>query len=415
MQTAQLRGIPVFVLGVALAPACHKDPPSAENKDAASTAQSLNQASKGGTTLRVGPAATPPLGPPAERVQPQNGMVFVPPGALVVGSSPEKRPRRADREIAGEQVMLDGFYIDMLSYPNEEGAIPVTSVTHDEAEGLCRERGKRLCTDLEWERACKGPDNRSFEYGETYVESVCRTGRPAALRPGGYFSGCQSDFGVRDMHGGPFEWTASPYLRGTTSSEMVIKGGNGTPGQVVGRCANLEKAERKERSGVIGFRCCSGGEGSVKVELEYKFGPGLVPRVKFDEDLEAAMFKALPSEAESKMRRAGRIRRERVWLWHPVANEEIHLMALCGRNAVPLPRPECGLLAARVAPGSVETLAWISSGEWVANLHHPGAMTHLLLLGGDRRGGFKQPLTYRYGDVTVGDVSWSYQQKKKGH
>lgn len=87
-------------------------------------------------------------------------------------------------------------------------------------------------------------------------------------------------------------------------------------------------------------------------------------------------------------------------------------MALCGRSALPLPRPECGLLAARVAPGSVETLAWISSGEWVSNLHHPGAMTHLLLLGGDRRGGFKRPLTYRYGDVTVGEVAWAYQQKK---
>jgi formylglycine-generating enzyme len=357
--------------------------------------------------------SSPPLGPPAAQVQPRAGMVFVPPGALVVGSSPEKRPRRADREIAGEQVMLEGFYIDMLAYPNEEGAIPITSVTQEEAAGLCRERGKRLCSDLEWERACKGPDNRSYEYGETYVESVCRTGKPAALRPGGYYSGCQSDFGVRDMHGGPFEWTASPYQRGSTSSEVVIKGGNGIPGQVLGRCANLEKAPPKERSGVIGFRCCLGGEGSVRLDLEYKFGPGLLPRVKFDPDLEAAMLNALPADTRASMNRVGPIRRERVWLWHPVANEEIHMMALCARGSVPVLRPECGLLVARVAPGTVETLAWVSSGEWVANLHHPGAMTHLWLLGGDRRGSFKRPLTYRYGDLALGEVSWGWQKNSR--
>ena len=72
-----------------------------------------------------------PLGPPASRPEPRVGMSYIPPGALVVGTAPDHRPRRADREVAGEQVMLDGFYIDHFAYPNEEGAIPVTSVTQE--------------------------------------------------------------------------------------------------------------------------------------------------------------------------------------------------------------------------------------------------------------------------------------------
>jgi formylglycine-generating enzyme len=384
-------------------------------EDAAKKSLNLPASASGGATQNGGSDPLEsrglPLGPPAGQVQPRVGMVYVPPGALVVGTAPEKRPRRADREVAGEQIMLDGFYIDVLSYPNEEGAIPITNVTYEEARGLCKERGKRLCTELEWERACKGPDNRTYEYGETYQENVCHTGKTAGLRPSGYYSGCQSDFGVRDMHGGPFEWTDSPYRRGTTSSEIVLKGGNGKPGEVVGRCANLEKAVPGERAGAIGFRCCMGGDAETSLELNYKFPPGLLPRVKFDESLEAAMLAALPADIRASLDKAGKLRRERVWLWHPVANEEIHLMALCARGPIFALKPTCGLLVVRVAPGQVKFLAWVPSGEWVANLHHPGAMTHLLLLGGDRRGGFKRPLTYRYGDVLTGEVEWGYQKK----
>ena len=86
-------------------------------------------------------------------------MVWVPAGALVAGTPPEQLPRIADEEMPGEQVVLQGFYIDIFAYPNEEGAIPKTNVTHAAGGELCAEQGKRLCTELEWERACKGPQN----------------------------------------------------------------------------------------------------------------------------------------------------------------------------------------------------------------------------------------------------------------
>lgn len=346
-----------------------------------------------------------PLGPPAGRPEPRVGMVYVPPGALVVGTAPDRRPRRADRELPGEQLMLEGFYIDQFAFPNEEGAIPITNVSWEEASALCSEKGKRLCSELEWERACKGPDNRTYEYGETYREETCRTGRPAQLRPSGYHVGCQSDFGVRDMHGGPFEWTADEFGRGLKKGEITLRGGNSRDGEVVGRCANAEPELPSTRSGTIGFRCCSGEENSAQVELDVSNPAGLIPRVKFDPEIEKSLIAALPEEAKKTLESAGIVKSQRVWLWRPIPNEEIHLIALCARGRPAPYGPRCGLFMARVVPGKVQGLAWVSSGEWVANLHRPGPHEMVFLIGGDKRGSFKRLITYRHGDIEVGELS----------
>lgn len=347
----------------------------------------------------------PPLGPPADRPEPRVGMAYIPPGALVVGTSPDKRPRRADRELPGEQLMLDGFYIDQFAFPNEEGAIPVTSVTQHEAAALCQEQGKRLCSELEWERACKGPDNRTYEYGETYHPDTCKTGRPAQLIPSGYNVGCQSDFGVRDMHGGPFEWTSDEFGRGRENGEYAVRGGNDRDGEVVGRCANVEAEDPSQRLGTIGFRCCSGPLNQAKLELATKFEAGLIARIRFEDEIETALIAALPAEARETLTRAGEMSPQRVWLWRPVANEEIHLIALCGRGKSAPLGPRCGIFMARMVPGSVQGLAWMSTGEWVANLHRPGPHEMLFVIGGDKSGSFKRLVTYRSGDIEVGELS----------
>lgn len=347
-----------------------------------------------------------PLGPPADRPAPQSGMVYIPPGALVVGTPPDKRPRRADRELPGEQVMLDGYYIDQFAFPNEEGAIPITNVNQTEAAALCAEKEKRLCTELEWERACKGPDNRAYEYGESYREETCRTGRPALLIPSGYNVGCQSDFGVHDMHGGPFEWTSDQYGRGSEEGDIVLRGGNARDGEVVGRCANLEPENGASRSGAVGFRCCAGPKNETKIELEKRFPPGLIAHTQFEEEVEKSLISALPDEARMTLKAGGDIVRERVWLWRPVANEELHLIALCGRGPKGPRFTRCGIFLARLSPARVQGLAWVSSGEWVANLHRPGPQEMLFVIGGDQRGSFKRLLKYRSGDVSVGELSW---------
>ena len=97
--------------------------------------------------------------PEPERLPvPRKGMVWIEAGALIAGTSPDQLPRIADEEMPGVQVVMHGFYIDQYPYPNESGAIQTTNVTRDEARSRCELIGKRLCTELEWERACKGPN-----------------------------------------------------------------------------------------------------------------------------------------------------------------------------------------------------------------------------------------------------------------
>ena len=145
----------------------------------------------------------------AQDTTPRPGMAWIPPGTLIAGTPPDRMPRVADEEMAGEQVVMNGFFVDIHPYPNEPGAIPTTNVSQAEAEAFCVAQNKRLCTELEWERACKGPQNSTYEYGDTYRASVCATGTTRNLVPTGVNAGCRSAFGVHDMHGGIWEWTAS--------------------------------------------------------------------------------------------------------------------------------------------------------------------------------------------------------------
>src|SRR5262249_43936915 len=153
-------------------------------------------------------------------------------------------PRVADTEPAGVDVPLGGFYMDVLPWPNEVGAIPTTNVSRAEAALLCQGKGKRLCSELEWERACKGPDNARYEYGQPYDARVCGAGQAADVssrHPSGEKAACRSTFGVREMHGGAWEWTDSPWARGAAARLEappfgVVRGGNDVAGEIVTRC-----------------------------------------------------------------------------------------------------------------------------------------------------------------------------------
>src|SRR6187549_2504158 len=129
------------------------------------------------------PDAAPPWRAESRAPTPPRGMAWIPEGPLVAGTPEGRLPRLPDQEMAGEQMVLHGFFIDVFAYPNEEGAIPTTGFTRPQAEAACAEHGKRLCTELEWERACKGPENTTYEYGDRYRSDVCLTGRSPRMMP----------------------------------------------------------------------------------------------------------------------------------------------------------------------------------------------------------------------------------------
>lgn len=374
-------------------------------REAPSTAPSAAAAPRPSASVSSSIAAPTP--PPA----PRRGMVWIEAGPLVAGTPPGQLPRLADQEMPGEQVILKGYYIDIYPYPNEEGAIPLTNVTQEAAAKLCAEQDKRLCGELEWERACKGPSNTTFEYGNGYHADRCGTGNEPALRPSGLRVACRSDFGVRDLHGGAFEWTASPWGRGTEAGYFAIRGGNGPTGELTGRCANAEPRQPDARAASLGFRCCAGLANTTEVVLDLRRGPKLEAKGVVEKELARTFLATLPKEAETKLRRFGEPRVEMFWIWRPIANDDLHVARICAGLGK---QPSCGLLFVRLGQGVPELLTWIESGFVPGSLHIEQNAREVWLLGGDDPGPFKRWIGYSWGQISVGPLERHVDKPRKG-
>ena len=346
--------------------------------------------------------AGPPWAGPVKDPTAPRGMVWIPEGPLIAGTPPGRVPRIADAEMPGEQLVLHGFFIDQFPFPNEEGAIPQTGVNHTRAEALCRERGKRLCTELEWERACKGPRNGSYEYGDRYRPEVCSTGRAPRMLPSGYRTGCRSDFGVRDLHGGVWEWTASRWGRGNPAELYSLRGGNSANGELVGRCANAISKSPEAASPEVGFRCCKGDVNEAKVSLHVQAGTVFEARAKVEDDVRAQLQEIVPPEVKEAIQTAGALRLNGVWDWQPLANTPLVVAAGCIGDP---PAHRCGVQVAELAVGPAQLVGWF----WVG-LYPPALRASkwdprkLWVTGGDRKSFFRQPLSYEFGRVQLGEL-----------
>lgn len=366
-------------------------------------------------------SSAPPWDTSGAVAPPRPGMRWIPPGTLIVGTPLDVSPRVADAEMAGEQLVMSGFYIDIYPWPNEAGALPKANMSRDDAIALCDGVGKRLCSEIELERACKGPANTVYPYGNTYKPDACGTGGKRPLPPNGYNDGCVSAWGVSDLQGSVWVWTSSEWGRGTEGL-VTLRGGNGEHGDIVGRCANGKGENADERREDIGLRCCAGPENTFQVMLTVDRGEPLKLRVK-DEAMATtfeAVIHALPSLAEgtiganasSKPPIAVKEPRvfdvERSWTWHPIGNEELLVGGGCAKAK---PKKECGVLVAQLKSGALEPMAFVSTGSWQPILSPGESPRQLFIHGGDEGGAFRKRVSYEWGKVSIADKE---RKKKKG-
>ncbi|XXX80550.1 SUMF1/EgtB/PvdO family nonheme iron enzyme [Sorangium sp. So ce134] len=374
--------------------------------------------------------AAPPWDVAQAEPEPRPGMAWIPKGVLIAGTPPDRLPRIADEEMAGAQVVMHGFYIDVFSYPNEVGAIPTTNVTQDEARALCEAQGKRLCTELEIERACKGPANTTYEYGDAYKASVCATGQSRVLTPNGVNAGCVSAFGVHDLHGGVWTWTSSQWQRDTSKPGLVtLRGGNGPSGELVGRCAHGRGVKPDTRRPEVGVRCCAGEVNSFEVVLEVSRDRPLRLEPLLDARVAAQLAELAPEEARAAATVGSpdaAFKVERMWTWHPRGNEELVLGGGCARpggakeeprgrgkrakRARPGDKAACGLLIARMRLSTPALLAFVPSDLWEPTIGETDSPRELLLYGGDALGVFRRRITYEWGKIGVAD-----KERKRRH
>jgi formylglycine-generating enzyme required for sulfatase activity len=153
-------------------------------------------------------------------------------------------------------------------------SFPIVGVDAIDAARYCGFRGGRLPSEHEWEKAARGADDaRRFPWGNAYDGALANHGRPVlradasdgyrGLAPVGVLGG-RSPYGLADMAGNVWEWTASrprPLDLGNSArptdrdARLVVRGGSYLHPAVSMRVtARTWLDERSERAD-LGLRC----------------------------------------------------------------------------------------------------------------------------------------------------------------
>ena len=170
---------------------------------------------------------------------------------------------------------------DRVRAVSRPGVHPQAHITLEQAGAACERSGKRLCSDAEWLRACRGEHDYRFPYGPSYERGRCndvgsspffklfgreppasilsspialnnpRLNQQGGLAKTGNFAGCRTPEGVFDLVGNLHEWTSDP--KGTFRGGYYRDAREHGPG-----CSYVTKGhDAHYRDYSTGFRCCA--------------------------------------------------------------------------------------------------------------------------------------------------------------
>ena len=252
------------------------------------------------------PTATPTIAPTTPPSEPAPGsirefggveMVYVPPGTFTMGSEtgePDERPVH--------NVWLNGFWIDRTEVTNAQyrscvdagqckrpaynssntrthyfddanyDGHPVIYVSSDDAATYCQWRGKRLPTEVEWEKAAswdwRTGTKLTWPWGNTFDDSKVRDGPREDTSSVGKRPAGASPYGAMDMAGNVSEWTAdyysADYYAASPSSNpkgpatgygRVVRGGTWWDVDYDLRTTRRKQEDANARQMYLGFRC----------------------------------------------------------------------------------------------------------------------------------------------------------------
>ncbi len=174
-------------------------------------------------------------------------MVAIPAGDFIMGSNEEDRDEKSAEygimkpwfkdENPERRVHLPLYYLDQYEitnsdyrtfiqdtgrrpppdwangqFPPNRGRHPVIHVAWEDANAYCLWAGKRLPTEAEWEKAARGPNGPIYPWGDSFDPARANLNDQVGntTEVGQYETG-KSPYGVYDMIGNVWEWTADWY------------------------------------------------------------------------------------------------------------------------------------------------------------------------------------------------------------
>jgi formylglycine-generating enzyme required for sulfatase activity len=250
-------------------------------------------------------------------------MVFIPAGSFIMGSD----EGRSD-EAPAHRVYLDAFWIDQYEvtnkeyldfiletntlppsywqdgqYPPGQDLYPVVGVRWKDAQLYCQWAGKRLPTEAEWEKACRGTTGQIYPWGNLpgnnrgNVTSLPEGPQPGmwedawdllttpspkdlpAIKPVGSYPCGVSPYGIHDLIGNASEWVADyynwdgywvvsnrnplvvepPWNHVVRGSAWLMPYGSLLGGHDSNRCAARSSSHGDTSDARIGIRCARSG------------------------------------------------------------------------------------------------------------------------------------------------------------
>ncbi|MFB0533674.1 MAG: formylglycine-generating enzyme family protein [Anaerolineae bacterium] len=235
------------------------------------------------TTAPAGAEA--PTAPPVPEM-----MVEIPAGEFTMGNDGGD-----DDEKPAHTVTLEAFEIDVFEVTNADFArfveetgyqteaekagemgwrayaegkdnYPVVKVTWNDADAYCRWAGKRLPTEVEWEKAARGEEGFIYPWGNEWDPAKVNakeSGFRGTVAVGSFAEGA-SPYGVFDMAGNVWEWMADwyqAYPDSTYQSEYfgekfkVTRGGGWFQEANLVTTFNRSATDPSAANDDLGFRC----------------------------------------------------------------------------------------------------------------------------------------------------------------
>jgi formylglycine-generating enzyme required for sulfatase activity len=187
-----------------------------------------------------------------------SGMVRIPAGPFLLGTNERLPDEGPMHTVYVPEFFMDQYEVTNTQYKQFVRAVnrtppiywrggepppgkanhPIVFVTWYDANDYCHWAGKRLPTATEWEKAARGVDGRMYPWGNVFDPAKANTpySKRGDTTPVGSFPGGRSPYGVYDMSGNVWEWTASWYKAypGNTKRRLetygeryrVLKGGS---------------------------------------------------------------------------------------------------------------------------------------------------------------------------------------------